>query len=240
MRRSIHDVYPLSKNNPVLGFAIYDPVCPVIVVKKQDFESRQTFTLIHELGHLLLHRQSSIDDQNDFESTQEGEREANEFAGYFLVPDVVLATINDELRPSQVSEFDNWLASFRRDWGVSSEVILRRLLGASRLSSELYTEYRAWASAYVPKAEDGGSRLYRHREPIHIFGHRYVRTVLDSLEANNITLARACTYLDGIKIKKLRQLEGHYAGVRCCALPSVSVNCVNFLEFMKRSGAMFA
>jgi Domain of unknown function (DUF4411) len=24
-----------------------------------------------------------------------------------------------------------------------------------------------------------------------------------------------------------------------CALPSVSVNCVNFLEFMKRSGAMF-
>jgi Zn-dependent peptidase ImmA (M78 family) len=211
----------------------------VIVLKKQDFQSRQTFTLIHELGHLLLHRQSSIDDQSDFESTQEGEREANEFAGYFLVPDVVLATINDELRPSQVSEFDNWLASFRRDWGVSSEVILRRLLGASRLSSELYTEYRAGASAYVPKAEDGGSRLYRRCEPIHFFGYRYVRTVLDSLEVNNIALARACTYLDGIKIKKLRQLEGHYAGVRCCALPSVSVNCVNFLEFMKRSGAMF-
>ena len=54
--------WQIAKESPICGFALYDPVLPVIVVKKQDASSRQTFTLMHELGHVLLHRTSSIDD----------------------------------------------------------------------------------------------------------------------------------------------------------------------------------
>jgi len=61
--------------------------------------------------------------------------------------------------------------------------------------------------------EGGGSRAYRNREPRHIFGDTFVRTVLDSLYARHITLAKASGYLDNLKIKDLHQLERLYAGV---------------------------
>ena len=37
----------------------------MIVIKKQPWEPQQSFTLMHELGHLLLHKTSSIDDEHD-------------------------------------------------------------------------------------------------------------------------------------------------------------------------------
>jgi Zn-dependent peptidase ImmA (M78 family) len=205
--------WQIGKNSSVLGFSIFDPVCPVIVIKKLDSEPRQSFTLMHELGHLLVHRQSSIDDQGDFDSSHEQEQEANSFAGKILVPNDFLKTVSDSSRPSSVSEFNDWLSPFCKSWGVSAEVILRRLLENRRINRALYDEYRHWSSLQTRKQEEGGSRAFRHREPTHIFGDRYVRTVLDSLEARNITLARASTYLDSLKIKDLRQLERHYASI---------------------------
>jgi hypothetical protein len=55
--------------------------------------------------------------------------------------------------------------------------------------------------------------MYRYREPKHVFGDTFVRTVLDALNASHITLARASSYLDSLKIKDLHQLEHFYAGV---------------------------
>lgn len=60
--------WQIAKENPIIGFSLYDAACPVIVVKKQYWDTRQTFTLMHELGHLLLHKTSSIDDEHDLQS----------------------------------------------------------------------------------------------------------------------------------------------------------------------------
>jgi Zn-dependent peptidase ImmA (M78 family) len=205
--------WQIAKNNPILGFSLYDANCPVIVVKKLDWDTRQTFTLMHELGHLLLHKTSSIDDERDMESHRGHEREANAFAGYLLVPDSFLSGINDAERPDDVSQYDHWLGNQRKDWGVSGEMILRRLLDAGRLPQGRYEAYRQWVAQVPIIEEGGGSRAYRNREPRHIFGDTFVRTVLDSLYARHITLAKASGYLDNLKIKDLHQLERYYAGV---------------------------
>lgn len=205
--------WQIPKDSPVLGFALYDDRCPVIVVRKERFETRQSFTLMHELGHLVLHRASSIDDAADFHSNEGHEREANMFAGHLLVPAEFLLEINDQRRPRGVDEYDGWLRPQSEKWTVSTEVILRRLLDSGRLTADKYNEYRAWRDRQV-YAEDGqGNRQYRHREPVHIFGDGYVRTVLDSLSGKRITLARASTYLDNLKISDLHQLERFYARV---------------------------
>ena len=203
--------WQIPKDNPILGFSLYDAECPLIVVKKQAAETRQTFTLMHELGHVLLHKASSIDDEADLYSREGHEREANAFAGYLLVPDERLAAINDAERPEDVSQYDVWLEPQRAAWGVSGEVILRRLLNTRRLSDAQYNAYKKWRSATVGAQEDIGNRMYRHREPKHIFGDTFVRTVLDALNAHQITLARASNYLDSLKIADLHQLERHYA-----------------------------
>ncbi|MGA7750010.1 MAG: ImmA/IrrE family metallo-endopeptidase [Gallionella sp.] len=205
--------WQIAKENPILGFSLCDAVCPVIVVKKQDWETRQSFTLMHELGHLLLHKTSSIDDERDLQSHRGHEREANAFAGYLLVPDTFLTSIRDAERPDEVSQYDDWLVHQRKAWGVSGEMILRRLLDAGRLSHSQYEAYRQWATQSVVVQSEGGNREWRHREPRHIFGDTFVRTVLDSLYARHITLAKASGYLDNLKIKDLHQLEQYYAGV---------------------------
>ena len=205
--------WQIAKESPILGFTLYDAHCPVIVVKKQPWKSRQTFTLMHELGHLLLHKTSSIDDEQDFESHQGREREANAFAGHLLVPDDFLASIHDEERPDDVSRYDEWLERPRKEWGVSADVILRRLLDAGHLTQSRYTAYRHWREQLIFIATDEGSRKYRHREPKHIFGDTFVRTVLDALNARQITLTKASSYLDSLKIKDLHKLERHYAGL---------------------------
>jgi Zn-dependent peptidase ImmA (M78 family) len=205
--------WQIAKESPILGFTLFDPTCPVIVVKKQEWEPQQSFTLMHELGHLLLHRTSSIDDEQDMQSRQGYESEANAFAGQILVPETFLAGIDDSDRPDDVAEYDAWLARQRKAWGVSGEVILRRLLDSGRLPQANYTAYRKWrTNLVIPQADAGGAR-HRHREPKHIFGNTFVRTVLDALSGRYITLTKASSYLDGLKINDLHQLERHYAGL---------------------------
>lgn len=205
--------WQISKESPILGFSLYDPNCPVIMVKKQATDTQQTFTLMHELGHLLLHKISSIDDESDIYSHEGLEREANAFAGHLLVPDTFLAGIRDDLRPRNIEEFDEWLEPQRRAWGVSGEVILRRLMDSGRLTRDDYTAYRQWRQKLVLPIKEGGSREYRSREPKHIFGDGYVRTVLDALSSRHITLSKASNYLDNLKIKDLHDLEKYYAGI---------------------------
>lgn len=204
--------WQIPKESPILGFTLYDSACPVIFVKKQA-ETRQVFTLMHELGHLLLHRSSSIDDERDLESVQGHEANANAFAGHLLVPDGFLEDIDDEKHPADIQEFDSWLEPQRKRWGVSGEVILRRLLDMGRLTRTEYSAYRTWRAQVVPHISEGGSRQYRYREPKHIFGDTFVLTVLDALNERQITLAKASSYLDNLKIKDLHKLEGLYAGL---------------------------
>lgn len=204
--------WQIAKESPILGFSLYDAVMPMIVVKKQDAEARQTFTLMHELGHVLLHRTSSVDDEVDLRATQGMEREANQFAAHLLVPDAFLAVLRDDDRPAEVSQFDEWLRALRNALGVSADVILLRLVSAGRLTQAEYDAHRAWRQQQPRLQGEGGSRGYRYREPRHVFGDRFVRTVLSALGARQITLSKASDYLDGLKVADLHKLERFYAG----------------------------
>jgi Zn-dependent peptidase ImmA (M78 family)/transcriptional regulator with XRE-family HTH domain len=202
----------IAKESPILGFSLYDPECPVIVIRRQAADARQVFTLMHELGHLLIHRSSSIDDDEDMHARSGREQEANAFAGCLLVPDNFLPMISDRKRPDDVAFYDDWLSEHRTSWGVSSDVILRRLMDSRRLSQDLYVAYLQWSRVRRVEEKAGGNRAYRYREPKHLFGDGYVRTVLDALHGKRISLSKACSYLDNLKVKHVHLLERHYAG----------------------------
>ncbi len=206
--------WQIDKESPICGFSIYRRKCPVIVVKKEFFEPRQTFTLLHELGHLILHRRSFIDDTDDLFMYAGEERDANAFAGAVLVPSQFLEQVNDLERPKEVRDYPRWLGKHRDKWGVSVEVILRRLTDLGRLRTQSYESYRKWSQDHPPTQEDvGGNRSYRYREPSHVFGNSYVKTVLDAMSAQQITLARASAYLDNLKVKDVHKLETFFANV---------------------------
>ena len=85
--------WQIDKDNPVRGFSLYYDILPIIVVKKQESKGAQAFTLMHELAHLLLHKESAIDNEEDFYTYQGKEKDANEFAGTLLIPDSFLRKI---------------------------------------------------------------------------------------------------------------------------------------------------
>jgi Zn-dependent peptidase ImmA (M78 family) len=200
--------WQLSEDHPVAGFALYDRQCPVIVVKKTQSESRRCFTLMHELAHVLLHRSSWIDVQADLmRHDVTHEREANQFAGLVLVPPEFLQEIDLRDLPEAVDQYDAYFKAHTLRWGVSTEVILRRLLDERRLSLQRYEAYRNRPVDVDREEKQGGSRIYRHREPRHLFGERYVRAVLDSLSAQTITLTKASAYLDHISVMDVHKLE---------------------------------
>ncbi|MEE9493408.1 MAG: ImmA/IrrE family metallo-endopeptidase [Gammaproteobacteria bacterium] len=204
--------WQIDKDNPVRGFSLYYNVLPVIVVKKQYSKGAQTFTLMHELAHLLLHKESAIDDEEDFHSYQGMEKEANEFAGNLLIPDVFLNELNlEKLLNLEVEEYDNYLSDYKKRWCVSGEAILVRLLINNIITQQHYQSYKNFKSQQAIKdsQKDTGPipRKYRHREPMNVFGKPFVYAVFDSLHNRNITLAKASTYLDNLKISDVRQLE---------------------------------
>ena len=54
---------------------------------------------------------------------------------------------------------------------------------------------------------------WRHREPLHLFGNRDVRTILDAMNADRVSLNKASGFLDNIKVSDVRKLEAHVAGL---------------------------
>lgn len=205
--------WQIPRESKVLGFSLYEDICPVIFVRKQAAEARQTFTLAHELGHLLMHRTSAIDDGYDFEANEGLEQEANQFAGAFLVSSEVLEILEYGAKPTEPSEYEDWVSPVRLRTGASSEVVLRRLLILDRIALSEYRAYRRWKGEQQIDESPGGNRGYRHREPRHLFGDRFVKTVLDGLRARTIPLTKASRYLDNLKLHDIHALEDYYAGL---------------------------
>lgn len=209
--------WQIDKKNPVRGFSLYYDVLPIIVIKKQASKGAQAFTLMHELAHLLLHKESAIDNDDDFYNYQGKEKEANEFAGNVLIPDAFLNKIDiGKLLRLDVNEYSSFLEGYKKQWCVSGRAILVRLLRNNKIPQQKYQDYISFQDEKYSVEEsriklDGNSapRTYRHREPLNVLGRPFVYAVFDSLYSKNITLSKASTYLDNLKISDLRKLE-HY------------------------------
>lgn len=68
-------------NQRVDGLSQWTADHPVIVVNSANPTDRIRWTLAHEIGHLVLHREDSTDDM---------EKEADAFAAEFLMPEILI------------------------------------------------------------------------------------------------------------------------------------------------------
>lgn len=203
--------WQIEKNEQVRGFSLYYDILPIIVIRKQS-AGAQAFTLMHELAHLLLHKESSIDNEENFYSYQGKEKEANEFAGNLLIPDDFLKQINiKKLLDLEVTQYDEYLKLFKKSWCVSGEAILVRLLINNKISQKHYQDYRNYKREQIERIKQLETkpipRSYRYREPINMFGKPFVYAVFDAFHNKHITLAKTSTYLDNLKISDVRKLE---------------------------------
>lgn len=182
---------------------------PAIIVNSSDDVTieRRIFTVAHELGHLLLHP-AAYDPAQTTENTQE-EKEANRFAGYFLMPQTAFTRKRED---SYGLSFYNRVLFIKRFFGVSYLTVLQRLadMGLADHGS-LIAKFR---SIHMNRT---GASLAAHVEPVPLAGPDFVEDYLSTLvrkafEAAHITVSRAAEILH-IPLAQMRDLINSWADV---------------------------
>lgn len=125
--------YPLGKQGS-LGFAQKRDGDFIIFTNSSIRLSRETFTLAHEIGHVILHfdkDNSFIDDSRTLYGaySNEKEQEANYFAACLLMPEDNVRKFYDielnNIGASEMSAYD--IAKIMSEFNVSFEMVLNRL-----------------------------------------------------------------------------------------------------------------
>jgi Zn-dependent peptidase ImmA (M78 family) len=139
------------------GFAMSDPLAPLIFINGADTKSAQMFTLAHELAHIWLGESAVSDAQASSATGNNIERWCNRVAAEILVP--LAAFRQDYRKNADLAEEMNRLS---RRFKVSSLVILRRMHDAGGLTErQFWDAYHAELrrlSAVLKK--DGGGDFY--------------------------------------------------------------------------------
>ena len=186
------------------GFSLASEVLPAIVVNRKDAYAGKVFTLFHELTHLAkgLAGMCDLGDNNDNEETY-----CNAVASEALVP-----TSDFQYDPPQAH--DESVRITARKYGVSEEVIWRRLLDLGSITRGQYRAKRKMlAERFDSAAEEerqrrrlkGGGGPPPSREAVSLGGRYYTGLVMSALNNGNITSADAAEYM-GVRAKHFDQV----------------------------------
>lgn len=125
---------PLNTNE-FRGFAIYDKFAPLIFINSKDTISAQTFTLLHELVHLLIGESGiSLLDLNLTDN--DIELFCNDITAEVLVPKRLL-----DIYWNNAVEFEEHYEKLADIFSVSTLVILNKLYGLEYIAFSIYDKY---------------------------------------------------------------------------------------------------
>lgn len=190
------------------GFSLTEAKIPAIVLNLKDSTNGRIFSLFHEYAHLLIHDGGICDmgDQNHLSGKAKViEKFCNHFAGAFLVPkDSLLNHQLIKLTKPPYQWSDEILKELAKDFKVSQEVILRRLVILNKTSVDFYKRKREeWQGKEWQK---GWGRKNPPKKCIVENGIPFVSLVLDANRQGKITYSDISDYL-AIRIRYLPKIE---------------------------------
>jgi Zn-dependent peptidase ImmA (M78 family)/DNA-binding XRE family transcriptional regulator len=201
------------------GFAVAEERAPLIVVNRKDPLTRRSFSLLHELAHLMLHVSGVYDSYADDSRPPEDqaiEVFCNHVTAAALIPKGWL--LNDARVVARGARATTWtdseIADLARNFSVSREALVRRLLTFGRTTDTFYRQKRSqYLAEYLAQRqkqqqESSGDTIRRNmpRETVSNFGGPLVRMILGTYYQDRLTLSDVAGYL-GIKTKHIPKLE---------------------------------
>jgi Zn-dependent peptidase ImmA (M78 family) len=199
----------LTKDN-LRGFAIVDDIVPIIGIKRGGEQPHsKTFTLFHELGHILLNEGALCDLSSN--PKWEIEKWCNAFSAELLVP------TSELLRMEVVTEYQKhgvkeWklkdLVELGKNFHVGPLTILRRLFEQQLTTKTFYKEkHDQWNKPQFGKAKYPEGRNLA-KEAVQEKGRTYIGLAFKAYDQNRINIKDLSDLL-GVKlsyIPKTRQL----------------------------------
>lgn len=195
------------KQKEISGFCLLDAEFPLVYLNNSTTKTRQIFSLLHEVAHLLF----SINGISKFDSdyvhrlpprARRIEQFCNQIAAEVLIPSDDFAAQIRELPRNAETVPEQVIASIGSRYGVSRESILRRLLDLGRVRKAFYEQKaKFWASQ---KQAQGGGNWYASQNTY--LSDRFAREVIRRHYRNQISLEQAAEFL-GVKAKNFAGLE---------------------------------
>jgi Zn-dependent peptidase ImmA (M78 family)/DNA-binding XRE family transcriptional regulator len=194
------------------GFSINEFSLPVIVLNSGDAPNGRIFTLLHEFAHIMLKEGGICDLNEDYDLPPEKQRIeifCNRVAGAALIPKQELLNEDIVIRKTDKNIWTNdELSTLAKQFKVSEEVVLRRLLICGLTTNSFYTtkrhEFRKRYEMISKKPRDG----FAPPDILAISraGRAFVKLVLDSYYQEKITSSDLSDYL-GVKLTHISKIE---------------------------------
>jgi len=202
----------------IRGFSIGEAPLPAVVVNIKDSPRGRTFTMLHELAHLVLHKGGLCDTLEDGERHPEDKRAeifCNHVAGATLVPKQHLLAeelVRGKPRPAEWPDDD--VERLAKRYGVSREVVLRRLLTFDCITHGFYDrKIRRYHEEYEEQAQQHPARGFAppHMMAISAVGPFFARLVLSSYYQDHITASEVSDFLE-VRLRHLPKIEASLLG----------------------------
>ena len=127
---------------------------PVIVVNKNFPPERKRLTVLHELGHLLLHFPPDLEPKTI-------EKLCYRFAGAMLIPkETFLVELGTSRRKISIPE----LIAIKETYGISMQAIMARAFDLGVISDERFILFRRWLNSSEDRRKEIGLGEYINRE----------------------------------------------------------------------------
>jgi Zn-dependent peptidase ImmA (M78 family) len=188
------------------GFALADPLAPLVFINGADTKAAQMFTLAHELAHVWLGQSAVSNAQALAEPAQETERWCNRVAAELLVP---LELVRADYDPG--APLTSELERLARRFKVSTLVILRRIHDAGGISrAELWAAYDEELTRLMAMPRGGGGNFYLTL-PARV-SKRFARALVVSTLEGRTSFTESFRLLGVKKLATFQEL-GHSLGV---------------------------
>lgn len=176
------------------GFAISDPIAPLVFINGKDAKAAQIFTLAHELAHIWLGStgiSNVLIGEADYGVHSAIERKCNKIAAEFLVPEVGFGTQwhSDDTLNSNADRLS-------RHYRVSRIVIVRRAFDLGLITADEYSAFYAQESArWQTENVDTSGGDFNRTLPMRN-GVRFTQSVVRQAMSGRLLLRQAAALLN--------------------------------------------
>jgi Zn-dependent peptidase ImmA (M78 family) len=143
------------------GFAIADSFAPFVVINDNDAAAGRSFTLVHELAHILV-GSSGVSGPLRRTSQNPIERLCNDAASYFLLPPGALEAIAQSAKGADAGQADQLSGSIAERWNVSQAVVVYRFVRSGGANTRSASDRSVIRTRPVPAITTSGAPWLAH------------------------------------------------------------------------------